>query len=141
MLVEGWKVSINMSLYASVPNWIQEIPDYIKEKCAGAVHIELYLLKFVPDHSRTQEMCVEVIYKESYLMEFASDYLKNQEKCNEAMRIRLASFFLVSDCFKIQEICTRAVEAESWDLTNDNFKNQEMHDDVVFEDLYALNGL
>lgn len=86
-------------------------------------------------------MCLEVIHKESYLMEFASDYLKNQEKCNEAMRIRLASFFLVSDCFKTQEICTRAVEAESWDLASDNFKIQEMHDDVVSEDLYALNGL
>ena len=47
MLVKFYKVSINMSLYTSVSNCIQEIPDQLKtqEMCAEAVHIKLYSLE------------------------------------------------------------------------------------------------
>ena len=48
MLVDGCKVSISMSLYASISNWIQEIPD--QEMCAETVRIKPYSLKFVPNH-------------------------------------------------------------------------------------------
>lgn len=32
MLVKVLNVSINMFLYTSVPNWIQEIPEHVKTK-------------------------------------------------------------------------------------------------------------
>ena len=67
-----------MSLYASVRNWIQEIPDHIKTQiCAKAVHIKTFSLKFAPDYCKIQEMIAEVVCKELYLLEFVSVHLKN----------------------------------------------------------------
>ena len=56
MLVEGCEVTVNMSLYAAVPNWIKEIPDHLKtqEMCNEAVRMEPWSLKFVPDHLKTK---------------------------------------------------------------------------------------
>ena len=41
-----------MSLYASVPRWIKEIPDHIKTqvKFTEAVRREPYTLDYVPDY-------------------------------------------------------------------------------------------
>ena len=68
-----------MSLYASVPNLIQEIPDHIEtqEMCAKAVHIKTFSLKFARDYCKIQEMIAEVVCKELYLLEFVSVHLKN----------------------------------------------------------------
>ena len=65
MIVGGLKILINMSLYASVPNWVQEIPNHLKtqERCNEAVYMEPYCLLHVPDHLKTQEMCCKAVHK------------------------------------------------------------------------------
>ena len=46
MLAGGCKASVNMPLYASVPNWIEKL-------CAEAIEENPYPLEFVPDHLKT----------------------------------------------------------------------------------------
>ena len=57
ILGEGYKVSINMSLYTSVRNWIQEIHDHLKTQKMynEAVRIRTCLLEFVHKHLKAQE--------------------------------------------------------------------------------------
>ena len=52
-----------MPLYATVPNWIKEIPDDLKtqEMWDEALHMDPHLLEFVPDYLKTQEMCNETV--------------------------------------------------------------------------------
>ena len=68
LLGGGCKVSININLYASVPNWIQEIPNHVKiqEMCVEAVHIKLYSLKFVLTALKSRK-CVINQLKGSYM--------------------------------------------------------------------------
>ena len=44
MIVTTLKIPVNMSLYASVPSWIREIPGHLKtqELCVEAVRMEPY---------------------------------------------------------------------------------------------------
>ena len=67
MLVKGCKALINMSLYASVPNWIKEIPDHFKtqEMCNNAISISPDSWFLVPDHFKTQEICIKDREKKS----------------------------------------------------------------------------
>ena len=57
LLVGCWIVSVSMSLYAYVPNWMQEILIISRQKiCAKAIHIKPYSLKFVIDCFKIQEI-------------------------------------------------------------------------------------
>ena len=69
-----------MSLYASVPNWIQEIPDHLKAQkmCTKSIKEELWLLRFVPDRFWSQEMCAEAVHNERYLLQEILDDPKIQ---------------------------------------------------------------
>ena len=57
MLVKVLNVSMNMSLYASVRNWIQEIPDHVKTKemCKEAMGISPDSFIFFPTTLRPKE--------------------------------------------------------------------------------------
>ena len=110
MLVEGWKVSVNMSLYASVCNWIGEIPDHLKtvEICAEAEPIKTYSLEFVHGHFKTQEERAKALRMQSlplelepYILAYVPNQRKAQELCNKPMHIIPTLFFLASGCFKI----------------------------------------
>ena len=98
MVVEGCKVSINMSFYESVRNWIREILDHQKTQkiCAEAVHMKLYSLEFVPARFKNQVMYTKSVSVHSfslelepYILAYVPDQYKTKEICNEAMRIRL----------------------------------------------------
>ena len=53
-------------------------PSKHQEMSGEELHIELYSLKFVPDHFRTQEICDAAVRIEPYLLEFVPDHLKKQ---------------------------------------------------------------
>ena len=90
-----------MSLYASVPCWIREIPKHLKmqEMCDAAVWIEPWPLRYVPNHLKTQKMCNLAVVHKPYTMVYVQDQCKTQEICHEAMHI-----FVVPDDFKTQEM-------------------------------------
>ena len=90
-----------MSLYASVPCWIREIPKHLKmqEMCDAAVRIEPWPLRYVPNHLKTQKMCNLAVVHKPYTMVYVQDQCKTQEICHEAMHI-----FVVPDDFKTQEM-------------------------------------
>ena len=102
VLVGGLRVSINMSLYTSSPNWIRRIPDHLK----------------------TREVCDETVRIKSYSLNFIPTHLKTREICNEVMHIIPVTFLVISDYFKTQEMCIRALEEDPWDLIYllDHFK-------------------
>ena len=95
MFAGGLKALINMSVFASVPIWIIEIPEHLEtlEMCSEAVYMESYSLEFFPGHIKTQEMCNETKRNNPYTLVYVSNHLKNQKMRNEAMRIRPATFF------------------------------------------------
>ena len=109
--VEGCKLSINTSLYTSVPS-----------------------------RFKTQKIFDEAVRIEQYLLKFVLDYFNKQETCDEAMCFKLASFFLISNRLETQDICTKAAEEDPWDLSHvsDHFKAQEMCEEAVSEDSYSL---
>ena len=98
MFAGGLKALINMSVFASVPIWIIEIPEHLEtlEMCIEAVYMESYSLEFVPGHIKTQEMCNEAVRNNSYTLVYVSNHLKNQKMYSEAMRIRPATLFYYS---------------------------------------------
>lgn len=84
-----------MSLYASVPNWMQDVLDHFQtqEMCAKAGHKDPYLLQFVTNCFKTEEMCAKAVHKEPYLLHFSliilrhsrcvlKQYLKTLTSCN-----------------------------------------------------------
>ena len=87
MLVEGCEVTINMSMYATVPNWIKEILDHLKTQhmCNEAVRMESYSLNFVTEQYKSQDMCNEAVGMESWSMKFVPDHLKTKEMCEGAV--------------------------------------------------------
>ena len=67
-----------MSLYASVPCWIREIPGHIKtqEMCNEAVDIEPRSLAFGPGHFKTQEICNEAVTRDPCALDYVPDRLR-----------------------------------------------------------------
>ena len=114
MLVEGCKVSLNKFLYASVPNWIKEIPDHPKtmEMCVQAIEEDSWSLRFTPDCLKTQDICFKAVFKETSLLEKILDHLQTQETCAEAVSNGEYLLKYVPDCFKTLEICIKEAKED-----------------------------
>ena len=47
--------------------------------CNKAVHMEPLLLKYIPDHFKTQEMCDKVVKDDSSFLRFVPDWFVTKE--------------------------------------------------------------
>ena len=61
-----------------------------------------WLLKFVPDHFKTQEMCLKAFEVGLWQLKDVSDHFKTQEMCDDAVRRSLFYLKYVPDCFVTQ---------------------------------------
>ena len=82
----------------------------------------------------------EAMHIDSYLLLYVPDQYKTQQICNELMCTRPAFFDLVPDCLKTQEMRIKGVEVDPWKLYDvpDHFKTQKMCSPAVSKDPYSL---
>ena len=101
-------------MYATVPNWIKEIPDHLKtqEMCNEAVCMEPWSLKFVPDQYKAQEMCERRAVhtdEQSYTLKLYTLKLYTlkpyTQKPYTTAEEEPYTLKLVSDHLKTQEMC------------------------------------
>ena len=64
-----------------------------------------YLLRYVPDWSRTQQMCDKAILENGRTIKFVPGCYKNQEMCDKAVDNYPHALEFVRECYKAQEIC------------------------------------
>lgn len=94
MFVDDCRVSVNMFIVDNcftLHKRDSQSSQYL-EMCAKVIHIKLHLLKFVPDHFKTQDMCAEEVHIKSHLLEHFSDRFKTNEMC-KVLHITPASSF------------------------------------------------
>ena len=106
-----------MALYASVPNWIQDIPDHLKTQEIGgkAVRKELGCYDLSTTGSRPTK-CVPKQYTKSHTCYKRSLIILRQEMCIKAVCKEQYLLNFVLDHFKTQEMCADAVFKEPWPL-------------------------
>ena len=110
LLVGCWIVSVSMSLYAYVPNWMQEILIISRQKiCAKAIHIKPYSLKFVIDCFKIQEIGEKAVERGLYTLEYAPEWYRMQEMCETAVERMPFALDYVLDQHRTQEMCSKAV--------------------------------
>ena len=78
--------------------------------CDKAVARNLYTLRFIPDHLKTQEMCNEVMRTMPDAFHLIPDHFKTQGMCIKATEVNLWQLYHVPECFKTQELCNDAVK-------------------------------
>ena len=54
--------------------------------CGKFVENELFNLRFVPDHLKTQGMCEGVVKRVSWMIEYVPSHLKTQTMCERAVK-------------------------------------------------------
>ena len=57
------------------------------------------VMKYVPDHFKTEEMCNRAVYDCPWMLGEVSDHLKTREICNEAVGRHLCLLEHISDWF------------------------------------------
>ena len=83
--------------------------------------MDLWPLKYIPDHLKTQEMCDEAVDIGPRLLEFVPDHFKTQEMCDKALRDYLFSLRLVPDWFVTRErVCMLDDNSEYRDDDDDD---------------------
>ena len=80
------------------------IPDHLKtqEMCIEALETGLWKLEDVPDRFKTKEMCIKAIEVDPWSLKHALDHLKMQEMCDEGVRDDSSSLQFVPDWFVAQ---------------------------------------
>ena len=68
------------------------------------------MLKFVPDHLKTQQMCDKAIIENGGTLKSVPDCYKNQEMCNKAVDNYPHVLEFVPECCKTQNMCDKAVD-------------------------------
>ena len=68
------------------------------------------MLKFIPDHLKTEKMCKHAVKKLTYLLRYAPDRYKTQKMCDKAILGNSGALKSVPDCYKNQEMCNKAVD-------------------------------
>ena len=91
---------------------VKYFPEHLKtqEMCDEAVDIEPLSLAYVPDRFKTKEMCNKAVRSEPRSSEFIPDIFKTQEMCNEAVRRKPYALAYVPDHFKTQETCKKPLK-------------------------------
>ena len=78
-----------MSSSGSVSNWVQEIPNHLKdqEMCNEVILISLtWPFYLIPDHLKTQYMCIKAFLELSGDLLNVLDHFKIQEMCDDTVR-------------------------------------------------------
>ena len=104
-----------------------------------AVRNNQWVLRFIPDHLKTQELCKRVVEKYPYRLGIVPDHLKIREMCEGAVEKYPYSLKYIPNRFKTQEICDKAVRDDPSSLRYlpDWFLAQKQqlklwHDDYYF---------
>ena len=78
-----------------------------------------YLLRYVPDWSRTQQMCDKAILENGRTIKFVPGCYKNQEMCDKAVDNYPHALEFVRKCYKAQEICLATSKfVPDWSVTS-----------------------
>ena len=73
--------------------------------CNKAISAELWQLKYVPYHFKTQEMCDKAISVGPWHLKYVLDQYIMQEVCNRIMCIEPHPLAFIPDCFKTRDMC------------------------------------
>lgn len=114
--MEVLKYHLSISFYASVPNWICEIPNHLEIQCDEPVITEPYSLEFAPNRFKTQEIRNKVVFTKPNLLQYVSDRFLNQGMCDGATGEHPYSLELAPDCFKTKEMYDKRVMEVPWQL-------------------------
>ena len=71
--------------------------------CEMVVENEPSMLKYVPDHFKTQSLCEKAVEDASLALEFGPDHFKTQKMCDKAVRDDSSSLQYVPDWFVTQQ--------------------------------------
>ena len=69
------------------------------------MRIKPYLLRYVPDHFKTEEMCKKAVEQASWQLENVPDQFKTQKMCEKAVEDEPHSLIFVRDhlCIEVLE--------------------------------------
>ena len=90
--------------------------------CNEAVQSEPWVLRFVPDHYKTQEMCNEAVQSEPEVLRLVPDQLKTQEMCNRAV---------YEDAYSLQDVPDFWVTQDLIQAWRDDTRNYHYDDEVI----------
>ena len=76
----------------------------------GTVKKNPEMLKFVPDHLKTEKMCKHAVKKLPYLLRYVPDQNKTQQMCDKAILENGVTLKSVPDCYKNHEMCNKEVD-------------------------------
>ena len=76
----------------------------------GAAATEnLEMLKFIPDHLKTEKICKHVVKKLPFVIRYVSDQYNTQQMCDKAI-LENGGTESVPDCYKNQQMCDKVVD-------------------------------
>ena len=87
------------------------------------------MLKFVPDHLKTEKVCKHAVKKLSFLVRYVPDQDKTQQMCDKAI-LENGGTLKSTDCFKHEETCDKAVDnyPQALEFVPECYKTQKMCD-------------
>ena len=92
--------------------------------CEKAVKDEPYVMKYVPDHFKTQKMCYKAVKNDPSFLQLVSDHFKTQKLCYKAVKNDPSFLQSVPDWFITKEWI------DMW-YDDDKDKSFELYDDVL----------
>ena len=87
--------------------------------CERFIEKDLWALRLIPGHFKTQEMCIKAVEVDSWQLDDVSDNFKKQEMCERAVKKYLRALEFVPDWFVAQEQVKLRHDYD--DYHNDNY--------------------
>ena len=116
-----------------------------QKKCERAVEKNLWCLKYVPDHFKTDKMCEKAAEDEPKTLRYVPDHLKMQEICDKSVKDDSSSLQFVPHWFVTREgLYVWHNDNEYCDGDEDNFfkwygyKKQKVQKASIREELLPI---
>ena len=105
--------------------------------CERFIEKDLWALRLIPGHFKTQEMCIKAVEVDSWQLDDVSDNFKKQEMCERAVKKYPSILTFVPDHLKFQETYERAVKkylralefVPDWFVAQEQVKLRHDYDD------------
>ena len=77
--------------------------------CSKVVRMDPWLLKYIPDHFKTQDMCYEAVEEDLSNLRYVSDHFKMQEMCVKTVCMEPLLLMYILDHLKTTGLCDKTV--------------------------------